>query len=428
MPQVHNHDVADLFREMADLLHIRGGEPHRVRAFQRVAQIVEALPQPVDKMIRFGTLQRTPNIGDGSVHRIKQILRTGTCDDLSRLRAQVPAGLRDLLSLKGLGPSSVRQLHQQLGIADLDQLELAAKDGRLRQLPRFGIDAVHGLLREIEVRRANRGKVPLVVALRAFEEIATRLRDVDGAVTVVPGGSCRRRREMIGDLDVLVESANPKPLIEAFMTLPSAREVLMRREDGGSIRLATLQQADLRVFAPETWGAGLHHFTGSKEHNVALRTRAGRLGLHISENGISDRATDRRLSLARTEEEIYAAVGMPYIPPELREHRGEIEAALDGRLPRLITAEDLRGDLHMHSTDSDGEADARTMALTAAKLGFEYLAITDHSQTLEVAGGLDERRVLAQGEKLRKVESELDRIHVLWGIEVDILADGTLDL
>ncbi|RMH15479.1 MAG: DNA polymerase/3'-5' exonuclease PolX, partial [Acidobacteria bacterium] len=423
-----NHDVARVFDEMAELLAIRGGDPHRVRAFQRVAKVIENLPQPVARALRYGTLQRTPGIGEGAVHRVKQILRRGTCDDLERLRAQIPAGLREMTRLRGLGARTVRRLHQQLGIASIDQLELAATSGLLlKRMPRMGAERIHAILQEIAVHRARGGKIPLVEALEIAAPLLEHLRQA-GAEQVAMGGSVRRRRAMIGDLDLLASAADPAPVIEAFLAAPGAESVISRRSDGGSIRLPNLRQVDLWVFPPESWGAGLHAFTGNKEHNVNLRTRAGRLGIHLSEHGISERDGGRRISTGRSEEEIYAAVGLPFIPVELRENLGEIEAAEAGRLPDLVGAGDLRGDLHMHTTWSDGTAGARDMVLAARRLGLEYVAITDHSLSLTVANGLDATRLREQRRELRRLQEEVAGIEILAGIEVDVLAGGALDL
>ncbi len=423
-----NREIGAVFAEMAELLAIQGGEPHRVRAFRQAAKAIEYLPQPAERMLHLGDLQKVQGIGDGTLHRVKQILRTGTTDDLERLRARLPAGLRDLMQLKGLGPRKVRMFYQHLGIASIEQLEMAARTGRLLQLPRFSVDAAHSVLQEIEHFRRRRSKTPLVEALRITGAIAEQLRETGATLDVVAGGSCRRRKALIGDLDMLACAEHPGPLVERFANLAEAAEVLSAGEESASVRLVNGVQADLWVFPPESWGAGLHTFSGSQQHVVALRTRAGRMGLHISEHGVSRRSDDVRLTTGRHEEEIFAAVGLPFIVPELRQNLGEMELAEQGRLPRLITAEDLRGDLHLHTHDSDGSGSAQDMARAAIELGYEYLAITDHSAGLSVAGGLDAERLARQGEQLRRLEQQLGGLHLLAGIEVDILPDGDLDL
>lgn len=421
-----NGQIAARFAEMAELLRIRGGDAHRTKAFARAGQVIAALPEPVAQVLGRGGLARVPGLGEGTVHRVKQMLRTGTCDDLERLRASVPQGLRRLLALKGLGPRTVRRLHQQLGIQSLEQLAWAADHGVLTAKAHMSAERVHALRAEIALLARQGGKVPLVEAERSVAPILEALRTVRGVEQAASGGSVRRRQAMIGDLDVLVSAADAAPVIETFLGLGSA--VIGRRTDGGSIRLESLQQADLWVFPPESWGAGLHAFTGNKEHLVNLRTRAGRLGLHISEHGISDRTTGRRIAWVADEAEIYRALGLPFIEVELRANLGEIEAAEAGRLPDLVVAGDLRGDLHMHTTWSDGAASAKDMASAARQRGLDYIAITDHSAGLAIAGGLDARRLEAQGTELEALRRGRERPAVLAGIEVDILEDGSLDL
>ena len=419
--------AARVFSEMAELLAIRGGDPHRVRAFHRVARVIANLPESIERMLRYGTLQKTPGIGSGSLHRVKQILRRGSFDDLDALRTTLPSGLREMVKLKGVGPRTARLLYQRYRIATVEALEQAALSGLLAQLPRFGVDRIHAILREIEAYKNRRGKVPLIEALATAESIADELRAA-GALEVAAGGSCRRYKEMVGDLDVLAAADDARAMVERFQSMGGVQTALASGGAEGSVRLETGQQADLWVFPLENWGAGLHAFSGSKEHVVAIRTRAHRFGLHISEHGISNRADGRRINPGRHEEEIFAAVGLPFIVPELRQNLGEIEAAEAGRLPTLIEATDLRGDLHMHTRDSDGSGTALEMARAALELGYEYIAITDHSKSLTVANGLDERRLAAQTERLRRLEHELGRLHILSGSEVDILPDGSLDL
>ncbi len=428
MAGMSNADVAAVFHELAELLRIQGGDRHRAKAFHNVGKILENLPEPVARAVRYGTLARTPGVGAGTVHRVKQILRTGTCDDLKRLRLRIPSGVRELLALRGLGPSTVRLLHQQLGIRSIAQLEAAAHAGLLNDLPRLSALTVHNLLEEIAVSKARGGKIPLVEAEAALRPLMDRLRAADGCEQVSPGGSVRRQRAMIGDLDLLASSSEPEIVIEAFLTEPNASAVLTRRTDGGSIRLNDQRQVDLWVFPPESWGAGLHAFTGNKEHNINLRTRAGRLGLHISEHGVSNRKTGQRLNTGLTEENIYAAVQLPFIPVPLRQNLGEIEAAEHGNLPVPIQPEDLRGDLHMHTTWSDGTGSIGDMARAAAALGLEYIAITDHSRSLQVANGLTPERLRDQRRALARTQESFGSVHLLAGIEVDILADGRLDL
>lgn len=425
---MNNRDVAAVFDEMAELLRLKGGDPHRSRAFSRAAKVLEALPEPVDAMLRSGKLQRIPAIGEGTVHRVKQILRRGTCDDLDRLRRQIPPGLLQLLEIKGLGPRTVRTLHQRLRVHDVDSLEAAARNGRLRTLPRFGVDTVHALLGEIAAWRARQGKIPLPEALRIAAGICEWMLGSPDVVRAIPGGSMRRMRAMVGDLDILAAAHDTRAAVARFVSQPGTREILAQGDTEASVRLASGRQTDLWSFPPECWGAGLHSWSGSKEHVVALRTRAGRMGYHITDQGVFTRDRSRRVTSGETEEEIYALLDLQWVTPELREGLGEIELAAAGKLPTLVTAGDLRGDLHLHTTASDGKATTRQMARTALELGYEYLAITDHSKALTVANGLDEARLLTHRGEILALEAELDALDLLPGVEVDIHADGSLDI
>lgn len=427
MLQLDNRQIAELFIEMADLLELDHGDAHRVRSFRRAAKVLEMLPESAATLLRRGDLQELRGIGEGTAHRLRQILRTGTCDDLRRLRAHVPVGLRELLEVRGLGPTRVRLIHQHLGVSSLDELELAARSGKLLALPRLGERSVEQLVRAIEDHRRRVLRLPLPKALTIGASLLAQTRALPSVVTAELVGSLRRGKETIGDIDLLAASDDPLATCAHFCTLRGLTEILFRGQSMVSARIASGQQVDLWVLSHDDFGAGLHAYSGAQQHVVAIRERAGRRGLHISEHGVYNRDKSRRLGGGH-EEEIFAAVGLPYIPPELREHAGEIEAAERGTLPCLLEREALRGDLHMHTTDSDGAADAPRMARAAAALGLEYIAITDHSKALSVANGLDERRLAAQAERLRRLDRKLANIDVLAGVEVDILPDGRLDL
>lgn len=424
-----NQTVADVFSEMADLLHIRGGDPHRIRSFRRTARVVETLPEPAATMITHGTLDQVPGLGPGSVRRIKDILRTGTCDDHRQLRAELPDGLRDMLDVKGLGAATIRLIWSHLRIGTIDELEYAARSGALLRLPRMGEGTTARILKGIEDWRQRVGKFPYVEARRAGLLVVEALRDAPEIERVVLSGSVRRGKAEIGDLDVLVASDDGLAVTSRFLTLPWIGEVLMQGGGRASARLHSRQQIDLRVLPRANWGAGLHYFTGSALHNIAVRARGLQVaGIKISDKGIFVRDSEVLIDPGREEEDIFAAVGLPWIPPEIRENTGEIEAAVAGRLPRLVVAEDLHGDLHTHTLASDGKGSAREMVDAAAALGHRYLAITDHTQSLEVANGLDEARLAAQVRHLREVEQQAGSLRLLCGTEVDILRDGSLDL
>jgi DNA polymerase (family 10) len=428
MAALANADIAQLFNEMADLTEIGGGETYRIRSFRRAARIIENLPEPADHMVRHGTLDKRYGIGEGSVHRVKQILRTGTCDDLVALRAQFPAGLRELLEVKGLGAKTIRKIHRYLGIGNLAELEHAARSGRLAQIPRMGFGTVQRIIQGLDDYHKLQGKIALSEARRIGMAVVDGLKSAEGAIRVELAGSVRRGKALTGDLDVLVAADDGGPIISRYITLPQVDEVLIQGTGRGMVRLVTGQQMDLRILPPESFGAGLHYFTGSKLHNIAIRERANRMGLKISDHGVFRRPEETRIVPGTQEEEIFHAVKLPWIPPELRENTGEIQAAEDNALPRLIEKSMLQGDLHMHTTASDGTDSARAMALAGLEAGLKYIAITDHSKSVTVTGGLDERGLLEQLQHLEQVRREVEGIEILAGIEVDILPDGSLDL
>jgi len=380
-------------------------------------------------MIRFGTFGQVPGIGPGSVRRVKDILRTGTCDDHRELRRRLPPGLRELLDVKGIGASTVRRLWQQLGIANLDQLEWAIRIGALRDMPRMGQRTAEKLLKSIRDHRLRIGRVPWVESRRLGQGLVDGLLERAPVVAASVAGSVRRGKATIRDIDVLVASERGAEVSATFVTLPEVEEVLLRGEGRCSVRLFNRQQADLRILPPENWGAGLHYFTGSKLHNIAVRVRGLKVsGLKISDKGVFLRDTEIPVHPAPHELDVFTAARLPFIDPAIRENTGEIEAAVQGKLPRLVDGADLAGDLHMHTLASDGKGSAQAMAEAALALGHRYIAITDHTKSLTVANGLDERRLVAQGRHLRELEQRLGRLRIARGVEVDILADGSLDL
>jgi DNA polymerase (family 10) len=425
--RLENSDVAAVFSEMADLLELQDGNPFRIRSFRRAAQVIEALPEHVSTMLEAGTLREAPGVGEGTLARVREILERGDCADHAELRKAVPPGLLEMLRIEGMGPKKVRLVFTELGVRSIDELEAAAMQGHLAQLPRMGEKSQAKLLKAIEAHRRHVGRVLLSQALPQGMALRASLQQVPGALRVELAGSCRRRLETIGDLDLLVAAESSATIMDIFASLPQVSEVMLRGETKCAVRLASGLQVDLRVVSPRCFGAALHYFTGSKMHNIAIRDRGKRRGLRISEYGVFRDSTDELLGGA-TEEEIFAAVGLPYVPPELRENQGEIEAAEAGRLPRLVTEGDLRGDLHLHTNATDGTASAREMVEAAIALGYQYVAITDHSKAVAVAHGQDETRLAQQRADLRALEQELGALRILAGVEVDILADGTLDL
>lgn len=427
--RLENAEIAAVFNEMADLTHIVGGDPHRIRAFRRAARVIENLAGDTASAIRYGTFEKVPGIGPGTVRRTKQILKFGVCDDLRELRRQLPAGLREMLEVKGIGASTARRLWQHLKISSIPELEYAIRAGSVAKLPRMGQRTAEKLMRALEDHKKRIGRVPFIESRRVGMRLVAGLEEHPAVNQVMLAGSVRRGKATNRDLDLLVASDDRLKVVARFVTLPDVEDVMIRGEGRCQVRLRNRQQADLRIIPPENWGAGQHYFTGSQLHNIAVRSRGLRVsGLKISDKGVFIRDTEIQVHPAPHEADVFAAAQLPYIEPELRENTGEIEAGAARKLPRLVTAADLKGDLHMHTVASDGKGTAEDMARAALALGHRYIAITDHTKSLEVAHGLDERRLLAQGHHLRELEGRIGQIRIAAGTEVDILADGRLDL
>jgi DNA polymerase (family X) len=423
---VHNADIARMFGEIADLLEIEQANPFRIRAYRNAARVVEGFKLDLAAQLGAGDeLPKLPGIGTDLAAKIREIAASGTCALLEKLKRRLPAGITDLLHVPGLGPKRVQRLYQELDLQTPEQLYRAARDGRLRTLAGFGEKSELGILQAVEAHIRRTGRYKLAIAAQYAQAYADYLRGISGVGRVELAGSFRRMRETVGDLDILATAAAPAQVMQGFCAYPEVRHVLSRGETRASVLLHSGMQVDLRVVAEESYGAALHYFTGSKAHNIALRKLGQERGLKINEYGVFRGA--KRIA-GDTEESVYAAVGLPYIPPELREDRGEIEAARAGTLPRLVELGDLRGDLHAHTRASDGHASIRDMAVAARERGLAYLAITEHSRRLRLAHGLDPRGLERQMDEIDRLNAELDGIRVLKGIEVDILADGTLDL
>jgi DNA polymerase (family 10) len=423
---MENAEVAKIFAELADLMELTGGNPYKVRAYRQAAQVIDTLPGPVSELWRKGELTSIPSIGERIADRVGHLLETGTLADRDELASRVPPGVVDLLSVEGVGPKTVAAAWKTLGVTDVDGLEQACRTGRLAELPRLGERRARAILDAIQRHRARRTtRVPLHRAVFYAESICAKLRKIPGVTKVEAAGSVRRRKETVGDLDVLVATGDPAPAVRAFCELSEVAAVLARGPTKATVRLRFGLQVDLRVLPSESFGAALHYFTGSKEHNIAIRTRAVHRGVKLSEYGVFDRE-GRRLSGER-EEDVFEAVGLPWIPPELREGAGEIEAAESGRLPALVGEDDVLGDLHVHSkASSDARGTLEELAEKAAQLGRRYLAITDHSRSRPL--GLDEAALAAQREQIAALGRGEAEPRLLAGVEVDILPDGSLDL
>ncbi len=423
---VHNNDIAAVFEEIADLLEIEQANPFRIRAYRNAARTVQGLGEEVRDLIQEGfDLDQLPGIGEALAEKIAEIVRTGKCQALEKLRQEGGKGLVELLHIPGLGPKRVAILYHELDVQTPQQLLRAIKDGRLRQLRGFGEKTEQNILDMLQVHAQQERRFKLAVAAQYAQSLVDYLREANEIEEIVIAGSYRRCKETVGDLDILVTTTQPKPVVEHFTRYDEVKEVLSQGATRSTIILRNGLQVDLRVVKPESFGAALHYFTGSKQHNIAIRRRGQQRGLKINEYGVFK----GELSIAgKTEESVYKAVGLPYIPPELRENSGEIEAAESGRLPSLVQLDDLTGDLHAHTMATDGHNTIEEMARAAQQLGFTYIAITEHSKRLTVTHGLDEKRLLQQIEEIDCLNQRLKGITVLKGIEVDILEDGSLDL
>jgi DNA polymerase (family 10) len=421
-----NAEVAQLLEEIAELLELTGGNAFKARANRQAAQVVDTLPQPVERLWHEGGLTEVPTIGERIAAKIGEIVETGSCAEHRALAAKVPPGVLELLRLEGVGPKTVLSLWHGLGIASIDALEQACASGGLEGVPRLGKARIQAISGAIARHRARSGRLPLHRALAAAETLLAELRRVPGVVRAEAAGSVRRRKETVGDLDLLVASTDPDAVTRRFAQLREVAEVLAQGPTRSAVRLRTGLHVDLRVLPPDTFGAALHYFTGSKAHNIALRTKAVRLGVKLSEYGVFDRE-GRRRGGAR-EEDVFEALGLPWIPPELREGTGEIEAAEEGRLPRLVEEADLLGDLHVHTdVSSDGRASLDEIYAEAKRLGRRYLAVTDHSRARPL--GLGEVELGEEAKAIRAfARTHRDRPRLLVGVEVDILPDGALDL
>jgi DNA polymerase (family X) len=420
-----NLAVARILSEIADLLELRGDNPFKIRAYRTGAETVTNNPEPVAGLSDV-QLRAWNGIGKDLSIRIVEICQSGTCQLHAELLSQYPPTLLDLLRLQGVGPKTVALLYAELRIASLDDLEAALKAGRLRELKGMGARKEQLLLRALQERLQHSGRHLLPDTAAIAASVVDHLQQTIRETEFIPVGSLRRATETCGDIDILAIGATPA-VMDTFVAYPMVERVLGRGETKASVLIRGGYQADVRLVPTESRGAAMQYFTGSKAHNIALRDRAIALGMKLNEYGLF-RASDESRLAGETEEGVYETLGLSWIPPELRELRGEIDAAGERRLPSLIEHGDLRGDVHMHTTATDGKDDLETMVSAARDAGLEYIAITDHSKALAMTNGLDEARALAHAARIRDLDARMDGIRVLAGIECDILPDGTLDL
>ena len=421
-----NSDVASVLYEIGEILTVKG-DIFRSRAYQMAAQRITALTEDIRAIKARGELESIPGVGKSISAVISEVLDTGQSKVLEELRESLPKGVRDLMELEGVGPKLAMRLNQELGVASIDDLEKAAKEGRVRELKGFGPKKEANILVSIDAYRSRQTRFLLGAILPVVDQLTKYMRESDAVLKVEVAGSARRRKETIGDLDVLASSMKPEEVTQRFITMPPVIRVVSHGTTRSTVVLEGQIQVDLRVVASEEYGSALQYFTGSKEHNVKLRTIGVKKGFKLNEYGLFDRDTDRRVA-GEDEEGIYRALGMDLMPPELRENTGEIEAAIEHRLPKLVEEKEIRGDLHIHTKWSDGTATVEEMAEKARSMGLEYIAVTDHTKSLGIARGLDEARLREQVKEIEQLNRELEGFTVLTGTEVDIKADGSLDL
>lgn len=422
----HNSEIAAIFDRLADLLEIEGANPFRIRAYREAARTIAGQSRSfADLVAEEADLSKLPHIGKAIAEKIKIIVETGRLPQLEDVASRTPAALSDLMKVEGLGPKRVKILYQTLNIRSEEDLARAVRTGQLRELPGFGKKTEDMIGARLAHRVGMEPRTSLRVAEQVAEPLTTYLKKTEGVKQIAVAGSYRRRKETVGDLDILVTAQKDSPAMQRFVDYEEVEHVISKGPTRSTVRLRCGMQVDLRVVPQVSYGAAMEYFTGSKAHNVAIRKLGVKKRLKINEYGVF--RGEQRVA-GRTEREIYAAVGLPYIEPELREDRGEIDAARKHELPKLVTVKQIRGDLHCHTKTTDGNHTVEQMARAAKARGYQYLAISDHTQHVTVAHGMDAKRLLRQIRKIDRLNEELDDIEILKSVEVDILENGALDL
>ncbi|MGB5965095.1 MAG: DNA polymerase/3'-5' exonuclease PolX [Sulfurimonadaceae bacterium] len=423
---VSNQQIAALFMEIADLLDIEGANPFRIRAYRNAARSIVSYPRSmaalVDEEFDLSTLR---GIGKDLAGKITEIVQTGKLVFLQTLEKEVSPELEELIKIPGLGPKRVRLLHETLHVNSLEELQKALDEGKVAQLSGFGPKLLDSIRRGLEKKLYEQKRYRLFEAVPVAESIVHALKDAKGLIAIETAGSIRRRRETVKDIDIIASCEGENDIMQRLAALDETERVLMQGPTRSSVELRNGMHVDLRVVPRQAFGAALHHFTGSKAHNIALRRMAAKKGLKINEYGLFK--ADKRVAGDR-ETDIYETLGLAYVEPEIRENRGEIEQAREHNLPKLIEAEQIKGDLHLHTDYTDGANSIKEMAIAAKAMGYEYIAVTDHTKHLTIAHGLDEKRIRQQLEEIDRINEELVGITILKSAEVDILADGSLDL
>jgi DNA polymerase (family 10) len=422
-----NAEVAKVFQDIADLLELKGENPFKIRAYQRAVFSLEHLPREVEELVGEGRLREVPGVGEAIAKKITELVTTGHLEYYEELKAEFPEGISALLEVPGIGPKTAMLLGKELDIKSIDELEAAISEGRVASLPRLGEKTAENIRRHIQALRRKDQRIPIGEALSAVDEIMAGLRGVPGLKNLTPAGSLRRFRETIGDIDLMGTADDAPGAIRAFVSLPQVREVLASGTTKASVVVAGGLQVDFRIVEHDSFGSLLQYFTGSKQHNINLRDRAHRMGLKLSEYGITDLKTGKLEKFA-TEAAFYRRQGLEFMPPEIREGQHEIARAEAGTIPALVELADIKGDLHVHTDWSDGHDTLEAMAQAAKARGYRYLGICDHSVGRGIAHGLDSERLRQQIELIRELNQKIKGIHVFSGMEVDIRADGSLDM
>ena len=421
-----NIEVAALLNEIADYLEF-ANEPFKIRAYRKAALVIEGLSEDIEQVWKDNKLEDLPGVGEGIAKKIDDFLRTGHSKHLDELKKKTPVDMESLGAIEGIGPKTIMKLYSRLKIKNINDLEQAAKQGKIQKIEGLGPTVEKNILKSIAFSRNSGNRIPLGFALGDAEEIVNALTTLKEVKRAGIAGSARRMKETIGDIDILATSTNPEKIVDFFAKMPNVAQVLAKGPTKSSVRLKEGMQVDLRVIDDKIFGAGLLYFTGNQQHNILLRRIAIEKNLKLSEYGLFDKKTNR-LVAGKTEEDVYRKLGTDYIEPEMREDEGEIELAQHHMLPKLIGYNDLKGDLQMHTKWSDGSKTIEEMALAAKKLGHEYICITDHTGKLAIANALSEKRILEQKKEIEKVNKKINGITILQGTEVNIKDDGTLDM